>query len=135
MPPSSTEFGRALIDADTGEVTSTQERLQITFNAPGDSRALTARAVNSITKSQIRYYMSEILHGNLDKINAWLDEVAKDSPAKALELLMQFAEFSTPRLKAVAVQMSDPTAPNGAKRTLSYADLERIAAGEPLNDD
>lgn len=123
------EFGHAVIDNETGEMLSTQQRLQITIGNPSDERALTPARATSITKTAIRYYMSEILHGNLDKVNAWLDLVAKDSPAKALELLMAFAEFSTPRLKAVAVQVTNPNE-NGAKRTLTYADLERIAAGE-----
>ena len=41
--------------------------------------------------SEIRSKFSDILDSNIDNINKWIDELAVDDPAKAIELLLKMS--------------------------------------------
>lgn len=44
---------------------------------------------------------------NSAKIQTWFDEVAKDSPDKALEILYKYLEFHVPKLQRTEQQLLD----------------------------
>jgi hypothetical protein len=69
----------------------------------------------------VRAAFAELAVRNFDRIQNWLDQVAHDSPAKAIELFIQLAEFAVPKLKAAAI---DVRSPDASVKHLSYADLE-----------
>lgn len=52
---------------------------------------------NKVT-SEFKDTISELVSGNKDKLQIWLDDVAKDDPAKAFDLLIKMMEFVIPKL-------------------------------------
>jgi hypothetical protein len=53
---------------------------------------------NKVTGS-IRAAFEELLRGNLPQVNEWLNDAAKEDPAKAVDLLLKMAEFCLPKLQ------------------------------------
>lgn len=80
------------------------------------------------TTPRIRSMVNELLAGNVDNANYWLQQVAAANPKVALELFIEMAQFSLPKLKAVAVQVDDRNAEN--PRALSFAQLQQVIQGE-----
>lgn len=114
------EFGgKALVIPGGG--LSTQDRIELGLMDPTDSRALTQRQIKEVTANRLRAAMSEVIGENVSKLNGWLEKVAEDSPKAAIELVIELAQFSLPKLKAVAV---DVRSGDGSVKTLSVADLE-----------
>lgn len=114
------EFGgRALVQG--GEVLSTQDRINLGLMDPTDTRALTQRQIKEVTANRLRAAMSEVIGENINQLNGWLLKVAEDSPKAAIELVIELAQFSLPKLKAVAV---DVRSGDGSVKTLSVSDLE-----------
>jgi len=66
-----------------------------------------------------------LAHGNIENVHKWLGRVAEESPAKAVELFIELAQFNLPRLKAVAV---DVRSTDGSVKTLSVNELEKIVS-------
>ena len=67
----------------------------------GHSANLSGRpkgAVNKTTK-EIKNAFENLLKKNLDNMTEWLEDVAEQNPAKALEFMYKFAEFSLPKLE------------------------------------
>lgn len=99
-----------------------------TVAIPGNHAAvakLTTR-LSAASKENVRRGFALLVEDNLDAANAWLAEVGKENPAEAVRLLISLAEFTMPKLKAVAVKVQDPG--GGPARTLSISDLERIVS-------
>jgi hypothetical protein len=61
-------------------------------------------AINKVSQARIRYALAELTGMQLDKVSAWFDALALDSPAKALELLIEILKFTTPQQKQVSVE-------------------------------
>lgn len=59
------------------------------------------------TTTEVREAFQELISGNLDSMNEWIEQVAKDNPAKALELLLKMSDFILPRLNRVEMDQSD----------------------------
>ena len=53
-------------------------------------------AENKITK-EIREAYADLIHGNLDNITLWLQEVAARDPQKAIECLIKLSPFVLPK--------------------------------------
>lgn len=124
----------AIADTKTGINISTQKRLELALGGTPETTnhplALTQGQAKKITQNRIRSAMAEMAHGKIDKVNAWLDEVADKDPARAIELFMQLAEFTLPKLKAVAI---DVKTTDGTVRNLSVAQLEAMVRGDDAN--
>lgn len=52
---------------------------------------------NKVTR-EVREAFRLLLEGNVHHMNGWLQKVAKDDPAKALELMGKLADYVIPRL-------------------------------------
>lgn len=121
----------AVIDEKLGINISTQRRLEMALSTdPAQSQhalALTQREAKKVTQNRMRNALSELAHGKIDKVAAWIDEVAEKDPARAVELFMQLAEFAIPRLKAVTLEVSADTKP---LREMSIAQLEAMMNGD-----
>jgi hypothetical protein len=81
---------------------------------------------NRVT-ADVRRLFAELTERNIDHVHAWLNEVAEQSPAKAIELFLQLLEFCIPKMKAMAI---DVRSPDVDVRHLSYAELEARVAAE-----
>jgi hypothetical protein len=80
--------------------------------------AMQLGAINKISQARIRYAVAELTGMNLDKASAWLDALALDSPAKALELLLELLKFTTPQQKSMTVEQTLPDGVNYGNLTL-----------------
>lgn len=114
----------ALLLAD-GSALTTEERLELALRDPGADNALTQAQTKAVTQNRIRSAMAELSHGQIEKVSGWLDRVAEHSPAKAVELFIELAQFNLPRLKAIAV---DVRSTDGSVKTLSVSELEKIVS-------
>lgn len=63
-------------------------------------------AINKITEARIQWALAELTGMNLEKVSGWLDDLAKDSPAAALDRLIELLKFSTAQKKSVTVESS-----------------------------
>ena len=67
---------------------------------PGQSGNPAGRPVGSKNKSSetIRQAYVDLINNNLDNITIWLEKVAKEDPAKALDFMMKLSPFVLPKL-------------------------------------
>lgn len=56
---------------------------------------------------EIRDKFKELIHDNLDNMNVWLAEVARDNPAKALDIIDKYAEYVMPKLSRAEISGID----------------------------
>lgn len=130
-----------------------EERTERTLNGtlPVNVPPLKLGTINNISKARIRRDLAEFTAGNVGELNHWLHQVAdgrppqyendaltglpklvdagsKPNPALAIQLFLAVAEFTMPKLKAVAVEISDP---NGAPlKRYTMAELEAAVVAE-----
>lgn len=51
--------------------------------------------------------ITDLISGNIPKLQMWLDKVAEDDPAKAFDLLIKMMEFSVPKLSRIESKDKD----------------------------
>ena len=61
--------------------------------------------------NEIREVYSELLHNNKDKLQEWFDEVGKQDPAKALDLMLKMSAFVLPKYKLVESKVFEKSEP------------------------
>ncbi len=44
-----------------------------------------------------REAFAALINGRLEELNAWIDKVAKDDPARAFHMVMELAKYTVPR--------------------------------------
>lgn len=120
------EFARNALVVDDIQLT-TEERIRLGLDKPAHPRALSQGRIAKVTTNRIRYGLAQLIDMNIEKADGWLDEVAKDSPAKAVELLIELAQFSLPKLKAISVDVRDS---GGGVKNYSVAELEKLVVSE-----
>ena len=79
-----------------------------------------ARPKGSANKAttKAREAFAKLLDGRIDDLNAWIDKVAQDDPARAFHMVMELAKYTVPRprpaepdpvaLPPVVVNFTDP---------------------------
>lgn len=60
------------------------------------------------TTSEIRQAFNELISSKLPELSTWLDDVAKDNPEKALDIIIKFSDFIIPKLQRTEISI-DPT--------------------------
>ena len=55
---------------------------------------------NKLNK-EVREAYKELVEVNLENIDQWLKEVAKENPAKAIEIIIKLSDFFLPKLKHI----------------------------------
>ena len=53
----------------------------------------------------IREAISDIVAGNIENIQKWLDDIAGDDPSKAMNLLLQLMEYKIPKLSRTEMKL------------------------------
>ena len=53
--------------------------------------------------ARLREAFTELLEGNMGRLQELLDKVAEKNPQKALELMLKLSEFVLPKLRAIEV--------------------------------
>ena len=65
-----------------------------------------AGSPNRVT-AEMREALSDLVAGNLPRVQEWLDRVAKHNPKAALEIYVQLVEFVVPRLARHSLETSN----------------------------
>lgn len=113
----------------------TESRLQRGLAAPverSSAGAMQLGAINKISQARIRYAVAELTGMNLEKASTWLDSLAADSPAKALEVLLELLKFTTPQQKSVTVEQGQSDGVNYGNLTLKQ--LQGLVFQSPGDD-
>lgn len=78
---------------------------------PGSSGNPTGRPTGSKDKTQAetKAIFQQIVEGNIENFQSWIDEVAKKNPEKAFDMVVKLMEFTLPKLKAVEISGADGT--------------------------
>lgn len=87
---------------------------------PPDPTQMAEKGKKLYLQNQLRQMFHQLMAGNLNAVQSWLHEVAKDSPSKAIEHFIELAKFSLPQLKETAVTVTQ----NGQAKT--YRSSEEI---------
>lgn len=56
------------------------------------------------TTAEIREAFNELISSKLPELSKWMDEVAKDNPEKALEIIIKFSDFIIPKLQRTEIK-------------------------------
>jgi hypothetical protein len=124
MPtPKADEFASLAIVSRDGRTLSHQERIDLSLGNPTHDLAAPQGVVAKVTKNNIRRAMQDLAEMNIHKVDTWLNQVAVEDPKEAVRLFLSLAEFTLPKLKAVAVAVQDNT---GTNKQMSIADLQAI---------
>ena len=85
----------------------TSERVQRGLATPADKPSpgtMQLGAINKISQARIRWALAELTGLQLEKVSAWFDSLAAESPKAALETLIELLKFTTPQQKSVTVE-------------------------------
>lgn len=131
----------------TGGVTMTsEERIQRSLDGtlPDHIKPLSTAKIDTVSRSRIRRAFAELAQGNIEEVEKWLHNVAAGtpdridedtgvrvpgttpSPARAIELFIELAKFTTPQVKAVSIEVND----GKAIKRMSIAELEASVVGD-----
>lgn len=114
---------------------SQEERLQRSLlgTLPNGVPPAPLGAIDRVSRSKIRYGISELVSLNIDNVNLWLQTIANGdkenhtppNPRAAIELFIELLQFSVPKMKAVSVDMKSR---DGSMQRLSLADLQTLVS-------
>ena len=117
----------ALLDGldNDGQAISSEQRMLQTLMNPSLEGGVASRKMNNVNTARIRYALAQLTALNVTNVQRWLEATAEKNPAAAVGLYLQLLEYSTPKLKAVAV---DVRSGDGSVKNLSMAELQNIVA-------
>lgn len=66
---------------------------------PGDRRAGRPKGTPNRATADVRMAMAQLAEGNIERVQKWLDRVARKDPARALDLFLRLLEYYIPKLQ------------------------------------
>ena len=78
-----------------------------------------------LANERLRVAICELTDANIQSVQVWLDDVAGEDPAKAIDFLLRMLEFSVPKLSRVEAQISTGGA-TGDLGDLTVRDLQEM---------
>lgn len=121
--------------AMTGEE---RARRSLDGTLPAHIPPLKTTKIDAVSRARIRRAWAELTQGNIEDVEKWLHQVAegiKDdegrivtnpNPREAICLFIEMAKFTTPQVKAVAIDVSD----GKSVKRMSIAELEASIVGD-----
>lgn len=85
------------------------------------------KGVPNRATSNAREAITRLVEGNVDRLQEWLDAVAKEDPAAALRCVVDLLEFSVPRLSRV----EHTTPPERSVEELTDEELAEVIRQHP----
>lgn len=106
---------------------------------PATVKPMPTGAIDKVTRSRIRYGVSELVNGNIDNVQRWLREIGDGitdpndprkyllmpRPGEAITLFIELLQFSVPKMKSISVDVKDKS---GNMKQYSMSDLQTIVA-------
>ena len=140
-----TKFGANAVARDGVHMTS-EERAQRSLDGtlPAHIPPLSTAKLDAVSRARCRRAWAELQQGNIESVELWLHQVAAGTPDRideatgariqgtnpnpraAIELFIEMAKFTTPQVKAVAIEMTDS---KGTHR-MTVTELEALANGD-----
>lgn len=74
------------------------------INEAGELR--TPLQTRKLANERLRVAICELTDANIESVQEWLNKVAKEDPAKALDFVLRMLEFSVPKLSRVEAQIT-----------------------------
>lgn len=111
--PAPVEFGKTAI-ADAEFQLPEAQALQHSTERPDHAKARSQLDVQRITANKIRTNFMVLLQQQDENIVSALDDIRKKNPQIYLQLLIEVAQFITPKLKASKIVIDDETKRNDA---------------------
>jgi hypothetical protein len=91
--------------------------------SPQPNLKLVLKGDDKVTAPKIRLLVNELLAGNMANADWALKQLFAANPKAALELYLEFAQFSLPQLKAVAVQVDDRS---DSPKAMTFMQLQQM---------
>lgn len=93
----------------------------------GESGNPSGRPPGVKNQSEIKDAFQSLIKTNLPKVETWLNDVAANNPAKALEFILKISEFILPKMRATEITEPEPVEPEPmteAERLAKIAELK-----------
>lgn len=125
----------------TGVTLPREELAERSLNGtlPSHIKPLSTTKIDAVSRSRIRRAWAELTQGNIEAVEEWLHQVAegiKDpdtgklltnpNPREAILLFIEMAKFTTPQVKAVAIDVSD----GRSTKRMTIQELEASLVGD-----
>lgn len=131
---------KSLALAGNGVTLSSEEyaRRSLDGTLPAHITPLSTTKIDSVSRSRIRRAWAELTQGNIGDVERWLHQVAdgtvdangqrltNPNPREAVLLFIEMAKFTTPQVKAVAIEVND----GKSVKRMSIAELEASIVGD-----
>ncbi len=79
-----------------------------------------------LANERLRVAICELTDANIVNVQQWLDAIAKEDPAKALDVILRMLEFSVPKLSRVEAQITTGGGASGDLGDLTVRDLQEM---------
>lgn len=114
----------SLINSNADIKSEKKPRRFVSNLPPGPGPGRPKGMQNKIT-GDFRAAVNHLLHNTQDQMTAWLIEVAKRDPGRALDLMAKLAEYAAPKLSRTEV-----TGPGGGAVQIERMSLRGLSDGE-----
>jgi len=126
---------------ENGVTLPADERAQRSLDGtlPAHIKPLSTTKIDAVSRSRIRRAWAELTQGNMEDVERWLHQVAEGitdettgqrltnpNPKEALLIFIEMAKFTTPQVKAVAIDVHD----GKSVKRMSIAELEASIVGD-----
>jgi len=127
--------------AANGVTLSSEERISRSLDGtlPAHIKPLSTAKIDAVSRARCRRAWTELQQGNIEYVEAWLHQVAEGitdpdtgqritnpNPREAILLFIEMAKFTTPQVKAVAIEVND----GKSIRKMSFAELQASVVDE-----
>lgn len=109
-----------------------EQKLQKSLANPHSPGSMQLGAIRQITQARIRWALAELVALNFEKVSAWLDEAAKDSPTAAIDRLIELTKFVTAQQKSMTVEAPPPGDVNYGQYSL--AQLQQMVLNPTMGE-
>lgn len=92
----------------------------------GESGNIKGRRPGTKNQSDIKDAFQSLIENNLPKVENWLNDVAENNPAKAIEFILKISEYFLPKLKATEIIESVTVEPLPMTETERLAEINKL---------
>jgi hypothetical protein len=118
--------------AEFAEPTEVRVQKALTHAQPAGTGGMQLGAINRITRARLQWAVAELAGMGIDEAMVWLRDLAKDSPAAALDRLIEIIKFTSPQQKSMTVENVPTDSTNYGNLTVKQ--LQGLVFAQPTDD-